>query len=154
RWLLAPMLCAALVLPIKLGAVYRDFSRRNAGFMQLVSAVPLGATVFVVVRNMMGGYNPEASGDTASSGPVYWHFSSWPMALRGGYSAYLFDQGIPLRPRLKLKAPPLRSWDIFQIREAPDFDYYLVRDPSEQMERDPAISQVAQRGDWVLFRRV
>lgn len=153
RWLLVPVLIAGLILPLKLGSLYRDFSRRNAGFMRLVKSVPLGSTVFVVVRGMMGGYNAESSGDAASSGPVYWHFSSWPMALRGGFSPYLFDQGIPLRPKHSLRAPPLKSWDTFVIREAPEFDYYLVRDPDEAMERDPALKSVERVGDWVLFRR-
>src|SRR5206468_3809972 len=90
RWVLAAlMIIAAIVLPLKLARLYRDFSNRNAGFFKLVAELPRGANTLVVVRNMMRGPgSEEKSGDSASSGPVYWHFSSWPMALNGGYGPY------------------------------------------------------------------
>ncbi|HWE30213.1 MAG TPA: hypothetical protein VHB97_19540 [Polyangia bacterium] len=150
-----PIIICALVLPLKLAKLYGSFSQRNASFMRLVAELPRGAKVMVVVRNMMRGPgSEELSGDPASSAPVYWHFSSWPMALNGGYSPYLFDQGIPVTPRHKLKAPPWANTDTFDIRQAPDFEYYLVRDPTDEMEREPSLKLADKAGNWALFKRI
>lgn len=158
RWrklLVAPVVIVAIVLPLTLAKLYRDFSRRNAGFMHLVESTPRGARVMVVVRGMMRGPgSEELSGDPATSAPVYWHFSSWPMALRGGYDPYVFDQGIPLVPKQKLQAPPWTSTDLFELRQAPDFDFYIVRSPSDEMEREPSLKVIERLGEWVLFKRV
>jgi hypothetical protein len=154
RLLLLPVIAAGVVLPLHLAKLYRSFSNRNMPFMRLVERTPRGATVMVVVRGMMRGqFSEEKSGDPATSAPVYWHFSSWPMALHGGYSPYLFDQGIPIVPKTKLEAPPWATPDSFDIRQAPDFDYYLVRQPVEEMEREPSLMVQDRLGDWVLFKR-
>jgi len=155
RLLLIPMVAACLALPIKLGILYRDFSNRNLAVMRLLAEVPRGANTLVVVRGMMRGPNPEEkSGDPATSGPVYWHFSSWPMALNGGYDPYLFDQGIPVRPKVMLKAPTWSTADTFDIRQAPEFDYYLVRLPMDSMQREPSLKLVDELGEWSLFHRM
>jgi hypothetical protein len=158
RWrklLLLPVMIVAVALPLTLAKLYRDFSWRNAGFIRLVESTPRGAKVMVVVRGMMRGPgSEEISGDPATSAPVYWHFSSWPMALNGGYDPYIFDQGIPLVPKLKLPTPGWTSTDAFELRQAPDFDYYIVRSPSDDMGREPSIKTVERFGEWVLYRRV
>jgi hypothetical protein len=155
RLLLVPLIVASLVLPIKLAVLYKDFSRRNQPFMYLVSKLPRGARVLVVYRGMMRGqHSEEKSGDPVTSGPVYWQFSSWPMALNGGYSPYLFDQGIPVRPKIKLAAPDWFTPDKFDLRQAPEFDYYLIHNPPESMEREPALATVDQLGEWTLYQRI
>ncbi|MCU1282806.1 MAG: hypothetical protein JWM53_6352 [bacterium] len=155
RLVMLPVIVCAMVLPLTLARLYHDFSRRNAGFMQLVSETPQGSNVLVVVRGMMRGTgSEELSGDPATSAPVYWHFSSWPMALHGGYDPYAFDQGIPITPKMKLKAPGWANTDIFQLRQAPDFDYYIVRGPLDDMEREPSLQVKNRIGDWILFKRV
>jgi hypothetical protein len=155
RLLFIPFVIAAVVIPLQLAALYRNFSQRNIGFMRLVEQLPRGKRVLVVVRGMMRGPgSEELSGDAASSGPVYWHFSSWPMALNGGYVPYLFDQGIPVVPKLKLQAPPWANTDTFESRQAPDFEYYLVRSPSDDMEREPSLKVLERQGEWVLFKRI
>ncbi|HEY2745518.1 MAG TPA: hypothetical protein VGL86_12870 [Polyangia bacterium] len=155
RAAMLPIVVGAIILPIKLAVLYRDFSRRNAPFMQLVNETPRGSAVLVVVRGMMRGPgSEELSGDPASSGPVYWHFSSWPMALHGGYDPYIFDQGIPLQPKLKLQQPGWANTDSFELRQAPTFDYYIVRSPSGEMEREPSLKVKDRIGEWVLFKRI
>jgi hypothetical protein len=155
RLIMLPTIVCAIVLPVKLARLYRDFSNRNAPFMKLVSEIPDGSKTMVVVRGMMRGPgSEEKSGDPATSAPVYWHFSSWPMALHGGYDPYIFDQGIPIRPKVIIKAPPWANVDTFDIRQAPDFDYYLVRSPLEIMDREPSLSIVDSVGDWTLYKRV
>jgi hypothetical protein len=150
-----PVLIGCAILPLKLARLYRDFSNRNAGFMRLVAQVPRGETVMVVVRGMMrGSGSEEKSGDPATSAPVYWHFSSWPMALNGGYSPYVFDQGIPIRPKKLLRAPNAMAPDMFDIRQAPEFAYYLVRLSPEQMDREPALKMVDEVGEWKLYKRI
>jgi hypothetical protein len=155
RLLFAPIVVCAVVLPLQLARLYQSFSTRNAAFMYLLDDVPRGSRCLVVVRGMMRGPgSEELSGDPASSGPVYWHFSSWPMALKGGYGPYVFDQGIPLVPRVRLKAPLWTKTDLFNIRQAPEFDYYLVRHPADEMDREPALRVVQRLGEWVLYRRI
>jgi hypothetical protein len=155
RLLFVPLVICAVVLPLHLAKLYKSFSVRNAAFLYLVDELPRGTRCLVVVRGMMRGQgSEELSGDPASSGPVYWHFSSWPMALKGGYGPYLFDQGIPLVPRVRLKAPNWTHPDLFNIRQAPEFDYYLVRNPAAEMEREPALRVVERMGEWVLYRRI
>ena len=155
RLIMVPVIVCAIILPLTLARLYRDFSRRNAPFMQLIDETPIGSNVLVVVRAMMRGTgSEELSGDPATSGPVYWHFSSWPMALHGGYGPYVFDQGIPIQPKLKLQAPGWANTDAFELRKAPDFDYYIVRGVSDDMEREPSLKVSDRIGEWVLFKRV
>jgi hypothetical protein len=156
RLLLLPVIVCAVILPLTLARLYRDFSRRNAPFMQLLDQTPKGSNVLVVVRGMMrGAGSEELSGDPSTSAPVYWHFSSWPMALHGGYGPYVFDQGIPIQPKMKLRAPGWANTDAFQLRQAPDFEYYIVRTSSnEEMDREPSLKTLNRLGDWVLYKRI
>ena len=155
RLVMLPLIVGSIVLPLKLARLYRDFSNRNAGFFKLIAETPRGANTLVVVRGMMrGSGSEEKSGDTASSGPVYWHFSSWPMALNGGYGPYVFDQGIPIRPKTVLRSPPFAATDAFDIRQAPEYDYYIVRTPLEQMDREPSLKVIDQLGEWTLYKRI
>jgi hypothetical protein len=155
RLALAPVIVVAVVLPLKLSILYRNFSARNMPFMRLIDELPEGAPTLVVVRNMMRGTgSEEKSGDPASSGPVYWHFSSWPMAMKDGYSPYAFDQGIPLKPKKPIKAPGWGAADVFAFRLAPDFDYYIVRDALDEMDREPSVKLLKRYADWSLYKRV
>jgi hypothetical protein len=155
RLLLLPVVLGALILPLKLAKLYRSFSARNLAMIRLVEDLPRGAPTLVVVRNMMrGSGSEEKSGDPATSGPVYWHFSSWPMALKGGYSPYQFDQGIPLRPKKVLATPPWGATDSFSFRQAPAFEYYIVRDATEEMDREPSVHLVKRVADWSLYKRI
>ena len=154
RFLVAPFVLSALVLPLKLTRLYRSFSRRNAAFIQLCDRIPRGASTFVAYRGMVRGPNSaERSGDPATSAPVYWHFGSWPMALRGGYGPHIFDQGVPIRPRVKLAAPTAAEADDFTFRKAPGFEYYLVRLAPELFDREPSVKLVARHGEWSLYER-
>jgi hypothetical protein len=155
RVLVAPLVVAAFVIPLTLARLYRDFSNRNTPFMSLVEMLPKGQKVLVVVRGMMRDPNSEEkSGDPSTSAPVYWHFSSWPMALKGGYGPYIFNQGVPIVPKLKLRAPPWSNTDTFELRQAPDFDYYIVRNPSQELERAPSLRVVERINEWVLYKRI
>lgn len=153
--LLIPVLAAGLIIPLTLARLYRDFSQRNMPFMTLIAELPRGDKVLVVVRGMMRGPgSEEKSGDPSTSGPVYWHFSSWPMALNGGYGPYVFDQGIPIVPKVKLKTPGWANTDVFELRQAPDYDYYIVRSPTEELEREPSLRVVNRIGEWVAYKRI
>jgi hypothetical protein len=154
RLLFVPLVACAVVLPLKLTRLYAAFSARNASFMRLVAEIPNGAPTMVVMRGMMRGTNPEErSGDPSTSAPVYWHFTSWPMALRGGYGPYVFDQGIPVRFKRRLKAPQFLAYDNFDIRQAPEFEFYLVRLAPPVMDREPALRLIDEVGEWKLYQR-
>jgi hypothetical protein len=155
RALMVPVVITAFIIPLTLARLYKEFSQRNMPFMHLVQETPRGAKTLVVVRGMMRGPgSEEKSGDPATSAPVYWHFSSWPMALNGGYGPYVFDQGIPIVPKVKLRAPGWANTDVFELRQAPDFDYYIVRGAPEELERAPSLKVVDRIGEWVLFKRI
>jgi hypothetical protein len=154
RYVLLPVIVCAVALPLKLARLYRSFSTRNAPCMRFIDELPRAALTLVVVRNMMKGqYSEEKSGDPASSGPVYWHFSSWPMALKDGYSPYAFDQGIPLRPKHPMVVPGWSASDNFSFRQAPGFEWYIVRDATDEMDREPSVKLVKRVGDWTLYHR-
>src|SRR6185312_2277146 len=115
RVALLPTIAVAIFLPLQLTHLYRGFNRRTAPFMSLVAQLPYGAPTLVVFRGMLfGPVWEEHSGDPATSEAVFWHYTTWPMALRGGYSKYLFDQGIPLRPKRILPSPGWSKMDEFQ----------------------------------------
>jgi hypothetical protein len=149
RALVIPAVVFAVVIPLKMSRLYRSFSARNVGFILLVQQVPIGATCLVVPRGM----RPSMTMDPAAMGPVYDHFGSWPMALRGGYSHFVFDQGVPIRPKRRLATPSFWSGDTFDFRQAPEYEYYLVRNPPSMMRREPALRVEDEVGEWVLFHR-
>jgi hypothetical protein len=112
----------------------------------------------LVVRGMMFGPHPEeSSGDPATAGPVYWHFPSWPTALNGGFDGYVFDQGIPVVPKKRKKLPKVPHWgggDAFNIRQAPDFEYYIIRNPTPVFDDEPALEVVDKIDNWALYKRI
>ncbi len=150
--LLAPSLVAALLLPPLLVDHYRDFSRRQEPFFSLVEQIPRGAPTLVVPRRLLGPspglLTPD---DRAASVPVYWHFTSWPMALRGGVSPHLFDQGIPVRPRRVLWAQPESKQQRVDLRPAGIYEYFLLYEPSDPITI--LVDKVASAGNWTLYRR-
>jgi hypothetical protein len=150
-----PLIVASAALPLKMARLYRDFSARNQPMMRLLAEVPRGASTILVVRGTRVSTEAiEWPGDASSSGPVYWQFSSWPMALVGGYGPHVFDQGIPIRPKKRLKAPAWPMPDNFDIRQAPEFEYYLIKNAPDVMGREPALRVVNQINEWTLFERV
>jgi len=150
----APMVLLSAVLPLRLAALYGDFSRRNLGFMQLVDQLPRGARTLVLARGLLAG-GAEDSGDPSSSAPVYWHFLSWPMALKGGFSPNLFNQGIPVQPRGDVSWFSVGRTDRFEFRTYPDYDYYIVHESSDPLRVDHSVRIEERRpGDWILYKRV
>ena len=155
RVLLLPVVVCGIALPLKLARLYRSFSTRNLPAVKLIEDTPRGALTLVIVRNMVLGKGAEErSGDSATSGPVYWHFPEWPMALRGGYGPYTFDQGIPIVPKKKLTTPAFGATDTFSFRQAPDYEYYVVRDATEEMDREPSVKLERRLGEWTLYKRI
>jgi hypothetical protein len=150
---MAPVMAACLLLPIKLTALYTDFNRRNFGFMKLVDQLPRGALTLVLARGLITG-DPEVSGDAASSAPVYWHFMSWPMALKGGFSPYLFDQGIPVQPRPTTPHYNVSRSDAIDFRVAPEFEYYIVHASSDARPEDRHVRELQTWGSWTLYHRI
>jgi hypothetical protein len=152
--LLAPMVLACIVLPLWLTRLYTDFSRRNVGFMRLIDRLPRGSRTMVLARGHIHG-DAESSGDPSSSGPVYWHFMSWPMALKGGMSPYLFDQGIPVRPRPGLPQYNVNRTVTLTFQNASEFDYYLVPTQASDLDfGDRRVREVDALGGWSLFQRI
>jgi hypothetical protein len=149
-----PMLVLCVLLPLRLTTLYSDFDRRHLGFMQLVDEVPRGARVLVLPRGLLGG-GVEDSGDPSSSAPVFWHFLSWPMALKGGFSPSLFNQGIPVQPRPGLPTFNIARTDRFEFRAYPEYDYYIIHESSDILRADQSVRIEERRaGGWILYKRV
>ena len=56
---------------------------------------------------------------------------------------------------LKLPAPAWANTDAFEARQAPDFDYYLVRSGTgDQMDREPSLKVLERQGAWTLYQRI
>ena len=149
RLLLIPIIVASIAFPLHLVGLYRRYDRKYQPFIRLVDTIPVGKTCFVVSRPQSWFLEPQEESTVVT---VDEHFTSWPMALKGGYSAYLFDQGIPVRPRVKLEAPIYRSPTAFSMNQAPAFDYYLVQNPLNDMQHVPTLERVGELGSWVLFK--
>jgi hypothetical protein len=155
RLLFLPVVLCGLVLPLQLASLYQHFNRQNVAFIRMVEHLPKGARALVVVRGVPHGARVQEVGeDGSSSGSVYCHFSAWPMALGGGYSSDVAGAEMPVVPKNKFSAPSRSDVDAFDPREAPDFDYYVVREPDENLERQPSLKVQERFGDWVLFKRI
>jgi hypothetical protein len=154
RWLLVPALVGCVVLPLHLTRLYGDFNQRNVGLLRLIDKLPRGTRVMVLARGLIRR-DPEASADPSSTTPVYWHFMSWPMALKGGMSPYLFDQGIPVRPRPGLPRYDVSRTDFITTRTAPQFDYYIVHGEGRSWAiADGRVRELEAWGDWTLYQRI
>jgi len=90
----------------------------------------------------------------STSAPAYWHFMSWPMALKGGASPYLFDQGIPVQPRPGIPSYNVAKTDALEIRQASEFDFDLVHGWTNPAGVDRSVRLTSTIGDWTLFDRV
>jgi hypothetical protein len=135
-----------------LTVLYCDFDRRNVAFFSIVDGLPRGTSTLVVTREMMSGEHPEEkTGDPATSSPAYWCWNSWPMVLKGGYAPYAFDQGVPIVPTHRLAVPPFPPPDDLAREQAPGFDFYLLRRPTEVQRASTAWHEVRRAGEWVLF---
>jgi hypothetical protein len=151
RLALLPLVLACVALPIQLTRLYGDFNKRHIGLLRLIEKLPRGARTLVLSRGLVRR-DPESSADPSSSTPVYWHFMSWPMALQGGMSPYLFNQGIPVVPRPGLPRHDVARTDMLDFRSAPHFDYYLLY--GNWPVNDRRVREVEAWGSWTLYERV
>lgn len=150
RLVVLPMVLACLLFPLHLWRHYRVFNARYQPFIRLVDKIPVGATTYVVSRPR--SWFTEIPADDVTIVTVDEHATSWPMALKGGYSPFLFDQGIPVRPRVRLRAPPYRSPIPFTLDQAPEFDYLLIQNAPREIATIPVLEQVGALGNWVLLK--
>jgi hypothetical protein len=155
RIILIPVIAASVYLPLKLGKLYRDFSRRNSGFLRLAHEVPRGSRSVVLIAGMR--YSRESidlATDGAAPGAVFWHWGGWPLALNGGYVPYILEKTPFVRVDKQLTAPKQPVSDRVPLRQLPHFDFYFTRGVTEAFDREPALHIVDQFGDWTLLRRV
>ncbi len=145
---------AALLLFVRITTLSCYFDRRNKPFFDLVDSLPDGSSTLVIVRHMMEGEHPEeASGDPATSAPVYWGFAEWPMALHGGFAPYVFDQGMPVVFTAKIPTPSFPPPDDLLPEQPPGYDYYIVRNPTDAQRLDTGWHVLRVAGEWTLFAK-
>ncbi len=157
KWLLAPLVVLHLLISLRMTALYRSFDERNRGFIELADSLPLGAIATAVPRGLVRPV-VEFYEDPASAGGVYLNFPLWPMALKGGFSPYIFNQGIPIRFREEIeeiKYPSIFYPDNVRPWQLPLFDYFIVRDGSDEWApEDLSLQKIAERGDWTMYKRM
>jgi hypothetical protein len=156
RLALLPVLVAAVIFPLKLRRVYRDFTRRNYAFIRLTREMPRGARTLVLMRSMRYFRDSvDNQGDVAASGAIYWGWAVWPTALSGTYSPYLDTVATPVSYKLKLKAPEQTSGETPDLKMIHTYDYFLVRAIAfDSLQRHPALRIVDQVADWTLMQRI
>ncbi len=149
-----PLVVASAFLPMRLLALYISFDARNGALVRLLHDPPRGASTLVVYRGVRTSEKQlDESGDVASAALVYRYFVDLPTAISGGYAPELLEVGAPVVVRHRLKTPGPIIPDDINIRLAPEYDYYLVRCPSDALQREPALKMIDELGDWTLFRR-
>jgi hypothetical protein len=155
RLILLPVIAASVYVPIRLSKIYRDFSRRNSGFLRLAHDVPRGSRTIVLIAGLR--YSRESIDlvtDAAAPGAVFWNWGGWPLALQGGYAPYVLEKTPFVRVDKRLIAPKPPAPDRVPLRQVPHFDFYFTRGVAEAFDREPALHIVDQFGDWTLLKRV
>ena len=153
RLLLVPMLVAAVVMPLRLRSIYREFSRRNYPYLRLTREVPRGARELVMMRGMrLVRDSVDLGSDSAASGAIYWHWPAWPTALATTYSSQIDTTGSAVDYRGNVPEAPLIDLDLKTIH---NYEYFLVRAmPFDTLQRHPALRIIDQVADWTLMQRV
>jgi hypothetical protein len=155
RLLLLPVIALSVYLPLKLNRSYRDFSRRNSGFLRLAHETPRGSTTIVLISGLR--YSRESidvASDPSVPGAVFWNWGGWPLALNGGYAPYVLDDSPFVRVVKSLRAPKQPIPDRVPLRQIPHFDFYFTRGITDSFDREPALRIVDQFGDWTLLKRI
>ena len=156
-------LLASLLLPLRLGRAYVDFSNRAQPIFNLINMAPLGATILMVHSPSLPGQGRNFEDPVVGPGMTVWReLYNYPLVLRGGYSPYLYDNGFPVKSLIDVPHPKVESAlvQVFSHTEtefdaallAPHWDYFLVRDDNLGNLPPDGVVQVGSEGGWVLLR--
>jgi hypothetical protein len=155
RLILLPVIAISVYLPLKLNKLYREFNRRNSGFLRLSQEVPKGGKSVTLMAGLR--YSRESidlAGDPVVPGAVYWYWGGWPLAIAGGYTPWVLDTTPFVHVDKHMIAPAEPVPDRVPLRSMPGYEFYFTRGLGDQFDREPALHIVDQFGDWTLLRRV
>ena len=157
-WRLAPGLIGAVLSMGVNGWLCHSFAKHSEPFLEIIDAVPSESTVLPVLYETRV---PESKRELLNQ------FSAYVVAMKGGYTPYLFDTPnlvVRYRPDRHLPHPPwYRPKELSLDGHAPRYDYLLVqgkdKDPIRKKgkrRRGPAgevaFVEVKQAGIWRLYR--
>ena len=156
-------LAVSLILPMRLGRAYQDFSKRAMPIIDLINQAPLGATVLLVHTPSTPGSNRNFEDPLIGPGMTTWReLYNYPLVLRGGYSPYLYDNGFPVKALTELPHPKVES-ALVQVYSHDEtefnaaflgqyWDYFVVRDDNLANLPPDGVVVVTSQGGWTLLR--
>ena len=154
RWLLAPVVVAALVYVVALSSAFRTFNQHAAGFDEVVAQIPRGKRALTLILRPMG--DPGVVNVSAFN-----QFPSYVQLRRGGYNFYNFAEGFPLRYRVRLPAPAWSHAEEFNWEaHGGAYDYFVVfREGWEYAPMTAPLAEgkvrlVTQAGVWKLYQNI
>lgn len=153
-WALVPGVLAALMMDLAVGRQFASFDRRTRPFLEIIEAVPKGASVISVVLD-------DSDPDPDMKLWPFHQFYAYITAFNHGYSPYLWgNRMIPIVYRLD-RSLPAPGWNApFSLDEhGSKYDYIFVQGISHGDPVAHAVSRlglhpqlVKEVGKWRLYR--
>ena len=166
RWLLAPVIAAALFYAGDIGRAIVGFNHRVDGFDQVVAQIPWHKSTLTLSLRPLG--DPEFNVNPYNQWPSYTQMR------RGGYNFYNFNQGFPLKYRGMKPAPAWDHAELFNYEwHGGAWDYFLTHNEStsvmtpghvgeglpqvdlfSELISDGKVRLVASSGPWRLYENL
>jgi hypothetical protein len=143
RWLLAPVVAAALLVPADVlyhwHQLHRDFI---SGYHDLSDLPERGARVLFVIN----GRQPSSSRASFPHGPTH-------QAFHGGYMPWNFDQNFPIRYKVRFPAVHFWTFEFNWDKHARYYDYVFGyhMNPEAAFGAHP-VTRVKDSGGWTLWK--
>jgi hypothetical protein len=146
RWLLAPLVAGALCVAVDTNVHWIQGQRFAAGYEQLENLPEPGSRVLFILREPW--HDPAARLNYAQ---IYYGVYQ---AFHGGYMPYNFDEGFPIRYKVRYPAPTWRGMHFVWEKHAPYYDYVMAFQAGPEMfgAHRGEVTTVAQSGKWTLFK--
>ena len=116
-----------------------------AGYHELAQKLPMAARVLFVL-----GYPRHHEGSRQNYLQCYYAYHQ---AIRGGYLPYTFDEGFPVKFRVRYPAPGWRAANFNWQRHARYYDYLFTFDrPDVVKGHEKEAELLGQMGHWKLWK--
>lgn len=117
-----------------------------SGYHELAQKLPKAARVLFVF-----GHPRRHEGARQHYLPAYWVYHQ---AHHGGYAAYSFDEGFPVRFKVRYPAPAGPGLNFDWQRHARYYDYLFVfNQPEVAMGHEHEVTRIGESGRWTLWKR-
>jgi hypothetical protein len=144
RWLLAPVVAISLGFVADMTVHIRRAQAFCAGFDRLARLPAPGSRVLFII-----GYPWHDPSFSLNYALLY---SGFYQAQRGGYMPWNFDDGFPLRYRVRYPTPKWRTMIFNWEQHADYYDYVRVFHNDERIFGGHPVEQVGAEGSWRLYK--